>query len=85
MSNRLQVLLPSKEYRTLQAFAKKLGLSLGEWVRQTLYAELKSHSLKKPEEKLSAIRKYSSNNYPSGSIEQMNQEISQGYLQDDLP
>ena len=80
MNTRLQILLKPKEYKTLKNLAKSLRLSLGEWARQALRSEINKYSSKSSSKKLAIIRKYSKYQYPTASIEQMNQEISQGYL-----
>lgn len=80
MSKRLQVLLEYKEYRTFQQMAREAGLSLGEWVRQALRRMAGSRSRKSPQEKMEAIRRAMRYNGPTCDIEQMLQEIEQGYL-----
>ncbi len=80
MSKRLQVLLESKEYKTFQQMAREAGLSLGEWVRQALRRLSRERSTKSPREKLEAIRRAMQYNGPTCDIEQMLQEIEQGYL-----
>lgn len=80
MSKRLQVLLEPREYRSFQQLAREAGLSLGEWVRQTLRQFASSKSTKSPQEKLEAIRRASQYNFPTADIEQMLKEIEKGYL-----
>jgi hypothetical protein len=80
MSKRLQVLFELKEYKTLQQLAREAGLSLGEWVRQTLRRATEGSSLKSPQEKLKNIRRFSKMNGPTGDIGQVLKEIESGYL-----
>lgn len=80
MSKRLQVLLEPTEYRGFQHVAKEAGLSLGEWVRQILRNALISRSIKNPEQKLKAIRRFSRYEGPTGDIGVMLKEIEKGYL-----
>ncbi len=80
MSKRLQVLLDPKEFNGFQHLARELGVSLGEWVRQSLRQAAQRSSHKSPREKLESIRRAGRLNYPSGEIETMLGEIEKGYL-----
>ena len=80
MSKRLQVLLNPKEFNEFQQLSRKLGVSLGEWVRQALRQAAQRSSRKSSDEKLEAIRRASRLSYPSGEIDTLLHEIEQGYL-----
>ena len=80
MSKRLQVLINTRDYQSWQNVSKKLGLSLGEWVRQVLNEKTNEFSLRNPNTKIESIRLFSSKNYPSGKIDQILNEIEKGYL-----
>lgn len=80
MSNRLQVLLEAKEYSSFRKIAESFGLSLGEWVRQSLRKSAQECSAHDPDKKLKAVRKAVTYAYPSGDIDTMLKEIEQGYL-----
>lgn len=80
MSKRLQVLINPQEYKTYQFQAKKLGLSLGEWVRNALKEtinEISPHN--KTQQKIKNLRKSIAHHYPTADIDQMLQEIEKGY------
>lgn len=79
MSNRLQVLLQPKEYRTFQRLAREMGLSLGEWVRRALRFQAAGVSSKNAAVKIKNIRKASQYGFPTGDIDQMLSEIEKGY------
>jgi hypothetical protein len=81
MSKRLQVLVDEKEYKEFGRRAKIEGVSVGEWVRQSLRQSLRNRSGKKPEEKMNEIRGIAEKgDLPSSNIEKMNKEISESYL-----
>ena len=80
MSKRLQVLLEAKEYKSFQQLAKEAGLSLGEWVRQTLRQTSQRFSKKNPQKKLEQIRKAGKHHNPAGEVEDILKEIEKGYL-----
>ncbi|MBI2981245.1 MAG: antitoxin [Deltaproteobacteria bacterium] len=76
MSKRLQVLLEPREYRSFQQLAREAGLSLGEWVRQTLRRFASTRSTKSAQEKIEHIRRFSQYQAPTGDIEQILAEIT---------
>lgn len=81
MSKRLQVLLDKTEYQKFFQVAKAKGMSLGEWVRQAMRRSYEDTSGVSSEIKIKKInelaKKYS---FPSGSIEEINEQIKSGYL-----
>ena len=80
MSKRLQVLLEAKEYKTFQNVARNEGLSLGEWVRQSLRKAAQAFPSKSPEQKLKSVRKAIQHSSPTVDINQMIREIESGYI-----
>lgn len=80
MSKRLQVLLNLSEFRIYQRLARTQGVSLGEWVRHALRQTSAKFSTTDADEKIRKIRKLSQNNFPSGNIDQILDEIEKGYL-----
>lgn len=81
MSKRLQVVLADAEWRRFRQTAKRAGLTLSEWVRQTLRRAEREISTADPEHKVAAIRTAAQHEHPAPDIEQMLAEIEQGYEQ----
>jgi hypothetical protein len=80
MTKRLQVLLDDDELRQIQRIAKRERLTTAEWVRQRLREAREREAKPDVAKKLAAIRKASSYRFPAPDIEQMLEEIEQGYL-----
>ena len=80
MSKRLQVLLEEPEFREIQRTARAHRMTVAEWVRQALRAARRRESSGDVEKKLAAIRRAMQYQFPTADIEQMNEEIEQGYL-----
>ena len=79
MSRRLELILDDAELEDIQRKARERQISASEWVRQTLFELRPGKPAKSAEEKLRAIRKAASHNFPTADIEQMLDEIEQGY------
>jgi hypothetical protein len=79
MSKRLQVLLDDAEYSRFQRLAKRLGLSVAEWVRQALRAAYREEPLGSTDKKLAVVRAAARLEFPTADIDQMLDEISAGY------
>ena len=80
MSKRLQVVLKDPEYREIQRAARARNMTLSEWVRQALAAVRRQEPSGSVEKKLAAIRAaVQVNAGPEVDIEQMLDEIEQGY------
>ena len=72
-------MLEDSELEEIQRMAHERRMSTTDWVRQTLQeARRRGHS-KSPEEKLKALRLAASHSFPTADIEQMLDEIEQGY------
>ena len=79
MSKRLQVLIPPKEYKEFALIAKGCGMSLGEWVRQSLRKSARAIPMNDPMERLRRVQILASQySAPSGSIEEINAQIESG-------
>ncbi len=80
MSKRLQVLLKDPEYREIQKAARSRSMTVSEWVRQALAAVRRQEPSGSVEKKLAAIHAATQVNAgPAVDIEQMLEEIEQGY------
>jgi hypothetical protein len=82
VSTRLQVVIDEAERERFQEAAARRGLSLSEWVRQTLRDAEASAAIGDPRRKLTAIRAAARLEFPVGDIETMLDEIERGYAQD---
>jgi hypothetical protein len=81
MSKRLQVVVADDELERYSQTADAVGLTMSEWVRQTLRKAERETSSGDVEAKLAAIRKAVSYNFPaSPDIETMLAETEVGYL-----
>ena len=93
MAKRLQVQLDDAEYTAVAEAARRQGISVSEWVRKALrdtrQAELASSEHKPdgkradPERiarKLRALEEAAKHNHPTADIDQMLQEIKDGYM-----
>jgi hypothetical protein len=68
-----------EEYGQLENAARSRRMSVGEWVRQVLRAGIREQSMKDPEERLGRVRLMAAEaDFPSGDIDQMNEEIRRG-------
>ena len=79
MSKRLQVILDDKEMRDIQRTAKRQQVTVAEWVRQALRAARRQVPLTDAKKKLGVIRTAVRHEFPTGDVDQMLQEIDQGY------
>ncbi len=80
MSKRLQVLIPPKEYKEFARIAAKSGMSLGEWVRQSLRKSARAVPVSDPLERWHKIQLYAAqhNESPAPDIKKMLSEIEKG-------
>ncbi|MGQ0679847.1 MAG: antitoxin [Actinomycetota bacterium] len=80
MSMRLQIVISEQELAEVKAAARAARLSLSEWVRQALREARKDRDSRLPDDALEAlIEQASIHQFPAPEIEQMNQEIADGY------
>jgi hypothetical protein len=79
VSKRLQVLLPDEEIQDIRRLARQENLTVGEWVRRVLRDARRQRSESDPQAKLDAIRIAATYSFPTADIDQMLDEIEQGY------
>ena len=80
MSKRLQVLVPEAEFKRLQRHARRKGLTLAEWVRQTLRLAASLESVGNADKKLAVVRAAAKHEFPAPDIDEMLAEIERGYV-----
>lgn len=76
--------MDDSDLKEVQAAAAMRGMTVAEWVRQTLRSARMQEPLKKMETKLSVVRAAASLAFPAPEMPQMLEEIEQGYLWEDL-
>ena len=79
MSIRLQVVMENAELDAIRAAARERGMTVSEWVRETLREARRKVSDGDAERKLAAIRAADRHAYPTADIDQMVAEIERGY------
>lgn len=79
MSKRLQVLFDESDFRSLKNAARAEGMTLSEWVRQTLRQALRGRPGVSADRKLEVVRAASRHRFPTADIDRMLAEIEQGY------
>lgn len=79
MSKRLQVILDDKELREIQRVAKQQQLTVAEWVRQALRSARQKIPTGDHQKKLAILRTATQHSFPTADIDQMLEEIEQGY------
>ncbi|MHB8507973.1 MAG: antitoxin [Candidatus Dormibacteria bacterium] len=79
MSKRLQVVLSDEELSRFAESAKSTGMTLSEWVRQTLRTAEREVSTGDAGPKLAAIRRAHGYAFPAPDIDGMLAEIERGY------
>jgi hypothetical protein len=80
MSKRLQVLLDESELRKIRQIARRKGMTVAEWVRQTLRFARSQEPANTSARKLKALDTALKHHFPSGNIENILDEIELGYL-----
>jgi hypothetical protein len=79
MSKRLQVVVADSEFDQYARDARVRGVTLSEWVRQTLRSAERDVSYRDPGAKLAAVRAATRYNFPTADIDTMLAQIEQGY------
>lgn len=79
MSKRLQVILTESEFQDLRSLAENEGLTISEWVRQTVRRARRQRSAGDVEQRLTAIRTAARHSFPTADVDQMLREIERGY------
>jgi len=82
MTKRLQVLMGDDEIKAIQRLARKDRVTTAEWVRQRLREAQEQRARPDIAAKLAAIQAGYRYDGPTGDINQMLEEIEQGYLDD---
>jgi hypothetical protein len=80
MSTRLQVVIDDEELDEIRRVARRQGLTVSEWVRQTLRQARRTTSSGSVERKLAAVRAAARHEFPTGDVDEVLDEIEQGYL-----
>jgi len=79
MSIRLQVVMDEAEHEAIRRAARERGITVSEWVRETLREARRQVASGGAERKLAAIRAADRFGYPTADIDQMVAEIERGY------
>ncbi|MGA1383350.1 MAG: antitoxin [Steroidobacteraceae bacterium] len=79
MTKRLQVLFDDTEYTAIQAAAASRGMTVAEWVRQSLSAARREASTVDIDRKLAAIRSAVRHSAATGTVERLIAETERGY------
>ena len=82
MTKRLQVLMDDDDLRSIQRLARKERVTTAEWVRQRLREAQQARGRPDIAAKLAAVQAAYRHRAPAPDIEQMLEEIEQGYLSD---
>jgi hypothetical protein len=82
MSTRLQVVVDEVELEQYQQAAREQGMTVSEWVRQTLRHARQQSASGDVAGKLAAIRRGALHEFPTADIDQMLAEIERGYSGD---
>lgn len=75
----MQVLVDEPELRRMRQVARQKGLTLAEWVRQSLRRALRQEPDGDIDRKLGHVRAAVQHEFPAPDIEQMLAEIEKGY------
>ena len=79
MGKRLEVLLDDAEYAAIEEAARRQGISVTQWVRFML-RDAPRYERDRAERKRKALKEASKHNFPTADIDQMLQEIKDGYM-----
>jgi antitoxin component of RelBE/YafQ-DinJ toxin-antitoxin module len=75
----MQIVVDESELRQFRRVARRLGLTLAEWVRQTLRKAGREEPLASTDKQLAAIRAAARHRFPAPDIGKMLAEIERGY------
>jgi hypothetical protein len=79
VTKRLQVLLEDEELAQIRRAARRRRQSVAEWVRGALRQARAADAGRPAASKLEALHASVAHEFPTGSIEEMNEEISRDY------
>jgi hypothetical protein len=85
MSTRLQVVVDETELESYQRAAERDGVTLSEWVRQTLRRGQRHNTDGDVTAKLATVRRAADHRFPTADIDEMLAEIERGYIGDVPP
>jgi hypothetical protein len=80
MSTRLQVVLEEQELDEIRVAAAREGLTVSEWVRQSLRRARRATGGGDSARKLAVIRAAAGHAFPTADVDRMLAEIESGYL-----
>lgn len=80
MTKRLQVLLEDAEMVEVRRAARRRGQSVADWVRSALRTARETDDGRSAADKLRALHEATRHELPSGSIEEMLEDIGRGYV-----
>ncbi|MSP62682.1 MAG: antitoxin [Myxococcales bacterium] len=76
------MVMDEAEFRLFARVAKRQGIALSEWVRQTLRSAQRDQSAGAADRKLAAIGAAARHRFPAPDIDEMLAEIERGYGED---
>lgn len=79
MSKRLQVIVEDLEYRDLMKAARRRGMTVSQFVRESIRAMRKQEPSVDAGRKLMVVREAVHHAYPAPDVDQMLAEIERGY------
>ncbi|HEY0512349.1 MAG TPA: antitoxin [Thermoanaerobaculia bacterium] len=79
MHQSLKVRLEDSEIREIEEIARRMEMTVDEWVRRVLLEARRLHPGSPVDAKLRAVRDAAQHEFPTGDIGQMLEEIEQGY------
>lgn len=79
MSKRLQILVDEEEFQDIRRAADKAGMTMSEWARAALRRARRDRASGDIARKLAAVRAAAGHSFPTGDIDQILEEIDQGY------
>ncbi|PYV37731.1 MAG: antitoxin [Acidobacteria bacterium] len=79
MSKRLQVLLEERELREIRRIARAKGMTVAEWVRQSLRSARRGEPMGDAKKKLEVVRSATRHSFPTADVDKMIAEIEHGY------
>ena len=81
MSKRLQVILDDGEMKEIRAIARRRRITVAEWVRRALRAAKSEEPGSDPHRKLQVLRAATAHSFPTADIDEMLDQIEQGYTE----
>ncbi|MFL6258634.1 MAG: antitoxin [Thermoanaerobaculia bacterium] len=79
MRHSLKVSLEDSEIQEIEEIARRMGMTVDDWIRWALIEARRLHPDPGVDAKLRAVRKAVQHEFPTGDIDQMLREIKQGY------